>query len=325
MASIDDYLSTDRLERIQRLVIGNTQLHVRDMAYSRKLFETTLELNQSKIENEQLIIDNKSKVAIISELIDVCEKNGIKDPIVTLASSHIRPVTPPISIPVTSNGTIKACPRSYSKSLTSDTDKEKAACNKIGVWFLERKLNPEYRFCRVHTLGVEDEPASAPAPEPGPASAPAPEPTPMSASAPTEMESSYDDMPGLMYEPGIYHEIPCGNNGIRGGPNCGCKCRQLARDICIVGEFMNPLDGPSMSLSQVVVEFNRNVWSREYTGMWDCIARNMTRERAIDSFNMCQACNCCERHQRCFPRAFNDLEPEAGYTFQEMHARMRPY
>lgn len=298
MASIDDYLSIDRLERIQRLVIGNTQRHVQDMDYSKKLFETTLELNQSKIENEQLIIDNKSKIAIISELIDICEQNGIKEPIVTFASSHVRPVTPPISIPVTSNGTLKAYPRSYSKALTSDTDKKKDVCNKSEVCFLGHKLNP-HRFCHDHTLGIEDEYASAPAP--ASASAPAPELTPMTASAPTEMEFS-DEMPALIYEPGIYHEIPCGNNSPRGGPNCSCRCRQLARYICTVDEFKNPLDGPSMSLSQIVIEYDGS--QSPYTGIQNCISKNMTRERAIDAFNMCKACNCCVRHQRCFPREF---------------------
>lgn len=131
------------------------------------------------------------------------------------------------------------------------------------------------------------------------------------ASAPVAMETSPEPDTSNPYPPGIYEEIPC--RGERGGQNCGCSCLQFALEFCCAENssepFMQALLGFSESMRGVEAIYNAHRY--DYIDMEECIIRHMTRERAIDSFNICKACNCCERHKRNFPSSFGVIEPES--------------
>jgi hypothetical protein len=118
------------------------------------------------------------------------------------------------------------------------------------------------------------------------------------------------------YPPGIYDEIPLGTSGIRGGPQCSCMCRSFARQLCRIEDsydsFLSPLEGRSLSISDVISRFNTN---SDIPTLRQSIQQNMTRERAIHSFNMCKACNCCERHKRNFPVNFGVIERHDSYNY----------
>lgn len=130
------------------------------------------------------------------------------------------------------------------------------------------------------------------------------------ASAPAAMETP----PGLNvddpYPPGIYEEIPC--RGTRGGPSCACKCRQFARWLCRAETQPEPFVSPLFDSGSPMIDVESRYCASPdlYASMSQCITMNMTRERAIYSFNVCKACNCCERHKIDFPSSFGVIEPE---------------
>ncbi len=280
--SVDEYLSVNRLEQLKVHAVSAAHDMKINMSYQGELFKARLEINRLTTDNSNLSSDIERKSKLISALTDICQKQGIGTFAVELTNRFERPVTPPILI---SKRSAKC--RSYARSLDSSIMKEQAAYNKISTWFLECKFNPIYKYCRQYTLEVELDPE------------------PVASSAPTLMESSDSNTSPFVYPLGIYSEIPCGND-YRGGMNCECMCRQYARNICRARTFKSPLDGPSMNLREIRAEYESPspTMAESYHTMIHCIEVNMTRERSLDCFAMCEACNCCARHQRNFPVRF---------------------
>lgn len=107
-----------------------------------------------------------------------------------------------------------------------------------------------------------------------------------------------------LYPPRIYDDIPF-RGPFRRGPNCSCLCRHYGRWMCRARNFKNPMDGPSMTLNHIVNLYN--ICNSHEFSFVNLIERNMTKQYAKHLFNMCKACNCCDRHKENFPLSFGNV------------------